>query len=289
MPDSLQPIHEQPDLLRSALNYTAAETGFSARLIEKDYYCSLILQEFAPLFDTLMVFKGGTALNKVHAGFYRLSEDLDFVIPIVTDASRRLRRETVAPIKEEIERLCGILPCLRKAEKFQAHDDNRHHVVLYTYDSCLSAEGGNIKIEVAVREPLIEPTERLYAKTILLNPNSMKPVLQPISVAVMSHRETYAEKARAALTRLAIRDHYDLDYAVRSGILDLEHGDFIQLVKQKIAVPGRMAPDVSAVALAELRRQVDAELRPVLRPEDFAQFDLERAFEMIRTIYARLT
>src|SRR5882672_11290043 len=103
MTDMAERIHEQPELLLGALLYTAAETGFNHRLIEKDYYCSLILQALGPLFEGAIVFKGGTALNKVHAGFYRLSEDLDFVVPIAVDASRRLRRESEAPIRKAIE------------------------------------------------------------------------------------------------------------------------------------------------------------------------------------------
>jgi hypothetical protein len=37
----LPPIrnHEDPVLFREALSFTAAETGFTARLIEKDYFC----------------------------------------------------------------------------------------------------------------------------------------------------------------------------------------------------------------------------------------------------------
>jgi predicted nucleotidyltransferase component of viral defense system len=287
-PESLPPIHEQPGLLRSALNYTAAETGFNARLIEKDYYCSVILRELAPLFQTNLVFKGGTALNKVHAGFYRLSEDLDFVVPIALDASRRLRREVVVPVKEGIERLCGILSCLEKAGEFQAHDNNRQHIIVYTYESCLSAERGNIRIEVAVREPLIEPSHALVAKTMLLDPNSLKAVLPPIAVTVMSHRETYAEKARAALTRVAIRDHYDLDYAVQSGSLDLHREDFVELLRQKLALSGELFAEAMAADLPELRRQIDAELRPVLRPEDFDRFDAERAFQMLGKLRSRL-
>ena len=40
-------LHEDPDLFREAVNYTAACTGFVARLIEKDYFCSIVLQRLA--------------------------------------------------------------------------------------------------------------------------------------------------------------------------------------------------------------------------------------------------
>ena len=88
--DSSQPhYHEDGAAFRGALEFTASLTGFSARLIEKDYFCSLLLRDFAPLFQASLIFKGGTCLSKVYADFYRLSEDLDFVIPMPEKASRR--------------------------------------------------------------------------------------------------------------------------------------------------------------------------------------------------------
>jgi hypothetical protein len=35
---------DDPDLLRQAIEYTARQTGFSLRLIEKDYFCSVVLE-----------------------------------------------------------------------------------------------------------------------------------------------------------------------------------------------------------------------------------------------------
>lgn len=72
--------HEDRDWFLEAVNFTAATTGFSPRLIEKDYFCTVLLQHLATA--GVLVFKGGTCLAKVHGEFYRLSEDLDFVIPM---------------------------------------------------------------------------------------------------------------------------------------------------------------------------------------------------------------
>jgi predicted nucleotidyltransferase component of viral defense system len=49
-----------------------------------------LLEYFADRASTL-VFKGGTCLAKVHAGFYRLSEYLDFTIPSPLDAMRVIK------------------------------------------------------------------------------------------------------------------------------------------------------------------------------------------------------
>ena len=89
-------LHEDRALFLEAVSFTAAETDFIPRLIEKDYFCSLLLHELDPNRHNL-IFKGGTCLAKVHAGFYRLSEDLDFAIPTPVDASRAERRRRVTP------------------------------------------------------------------------------------------------------------------------------------------------------------------------------------------------
>jgi hypothetical protein len=56
--------HEDPPLFARALRFTATETGFPARLVEKDYFCSLVLEYLTEADDSL-VFKGGTCLTKV--------------------------------------------------------------------------------------------------------------------------------------------------------------------------------------------------------------------------------
>jgi hypothetical protein len=70
-------LHLDTDFFRAALAYTNEETGFTPLLVEKDYYCSVLLSY---LFSdkSPLVFKGGTCLSKVHVGFNPLSEDLHF-------------------------------------------------------------------------------------------------------------------------------------------------------------------------------------------------------------------
>jgi len=44
--NNAEPItfHEDEDFFHEALEFSAAKTGFPARLVEKDYYCTLLLQ-----------------------------------------------------------------------------------------------------------------------------------------------------------------------------------------------------------------------------------------------------
>ncbi len=97
-------IHNDPDFFREAIQFTAARTEFLPRLIEKDYFCSVLLNYFANT-DGSLVFKGGTCLTKVHADFYRLSEDLDFVISTPDSTSRAGRSKLADPLKAAVRKL----------------------------------------------------------------------------------------------------------------------------------------------------------------------------------------
>ena len=67
-------------LLQRRIQEAAREGGVSQLVIERDYAQSYVLlgvASQAELRETL-VFKGGTALKKIHFKGYRFSEDVDF-------------------------------------------------------------------------------------------------------------------------------------------------------------------------------------------------------------------
>jgi len=264
-----------------ALNFTAAHTGFSPRLIEKDYFCTVLLQYLAA--TGVLVFKGGTCLAKVHAEFYRLSEDLDFVIPMPCDATRTDRRRQAERLKKTVADLAAKLEGFAVVEPLTGATVSTQYVSFIGYDSLLSGQQEGIKIEIGLREPLLTPAFDGAARTALLDPVSGRPMVPPLALACISRMEAFAEKFRAALSRreAAIRDFYDIDYAVHR--LDVRPQDpaLIELVRQKLAVPGHEPADVSEARLAVLRRQLDSRLKPVLRGADFTEFDLDRAFRII--------
>ena len=105
-------VHEDRDLFREAIRFTAAETSFPARLIEKDYFCTVLLVHLAQA-DEQLVFKGGTCLAKVHGDFYRMSEDLDFAIPMAVTASRSERSNQITRAKRAANQLSKKLPCFQ--------------------------------------------------------------------------------------------------------------------------------------------------------------------------------
>jgi predicted nucleotidyltransferase component of viral defense system len=282
-------VHEDPVLFREAVTFTQGGTGFSVRLIEKDYFCSVLLEHFAAA-DAGLIFKGGTCLAKVYAEFYRLSEDLDFVIPVSADIPRTERSRKAGRIKDAIASLIARTSTFRVIQQLTGANNSTQYVASLGYKSLLSGREESIKVEIGLREPLLTPVFEGALKTTLLDPISGNPMVDALSFMCISKKEALAEKFRAALSRreVAIRDFFDLDYAVR--LLDLRPDDeeLVRLVRCKLAIPGNEPVNVSAHRLSDLRLQLGSHLEPVLRARDFAEFDLDRAFEMVSTMAARV-
>ena len=274
--------HEDAVLFREAVGFTAAETGFAARLIEKDYFCTVLLAYLSAAAGAELVFKGGTCLAKVHSELYRLSEDLDYTIPVPADAKRKERSSQVESVKTALNGLKRAIPAFQVIDALKGANRSTQYLAGVAYSSLLSEQKETIKIEISLREPLITPAVNGEAQTLLRNPITNKPLVSPISLPCIAKAEALAEKFRAALSRRepAVRDFYDIDHAVRKSGLQPESTAFVEQVRQKLAVPGNDPVDVSRERLAALRQQVEPQLRSVLREEDFSEFDLNRAFDI---------
>lgn len=286
MADLFTPI----ELFREALAFTSQHYGFPARLIEKDYVCTTVLEILTQAHDDL-VFKGGTCLAKVYADFYRMSEDLDFVIPMAVGAPRSARSARAKSLKEIIRALPGQLPFVRVIEPLTGANSSTQYNATIAYASSLGKREETIKIEVGLREPLVQPAVTAPAKTIILDPVSGKPLIDAKTVRSIARTEAFAEKFRAALSRRepAVRDFFDLDYAIRTLGLKPDDAELVALVVGKMQVPGNDLVDVSSGRLSVLRQQVEAQLRPVLRAEDFLAFDLDRAFAIVARMANRVS
>lgn len=284
-------LHQDPEFFREAVLYTAGRTGLSAALVEKDYFCTVLLEYLYQRQDTPLVFKGGTSLSKVYADFHRLSEDLDFAISMPFAASRLVRRQSIEPVKGQIERLEGEVPAFTLAEGLVGRNNSTQYLAQVTYTSAVEirAEPARIRIEVGLREGLVRRPMRLPARTLLVNPFTRKPAVPELLLRTLDMQEAYAEKLRAALTRRepAIRDFYDIYYAVTHLDLDLRDRDFAALVQKKLAVPDNDPIDTSIGRREMLQRQLDTQLKPVLRPQDFSSFQLDKVFKLVAEVAAR--
>jgi len=284
-------VHEDQDFFREAVLFTAGQTGLNANLIEKDYYCTVLLQYLYQQPESSLIFRGGTCIGKVYADFYRLSEDLDFMIATSPEASIMTRRKRIAPIKDWVLQISEALSVFTPPDAFTGHNSSRQYVAYVTYPSVfLSEEPSRIKIEVGLRETTLMPPVQTKARTLLLNPFTRKALVSNIDVITLTMEEAIAEKLRAALTRLdpAIRDFFDIDYLVSQHKIDLTDQHLLQLVAEKLKVPGNPPIDLSPARKEKLETQVNTELKPVLRPSDFESFNLDRAIEMVRGIVHRI-
>ena len=145
-------ILEDPDFFLSALNFTAHRTAFAARLIEKDYFCSIVLEYLSSAGKDL-VFKGGTCLAKVHAGFYRLSEDLDFVFSTPLNSRRTERSKRVYALKQIVAEMADQLPFLKLIQPLTGANNSTQYISVISYRSLIGGQLENIKIEIGLREP----------------------------------------------------------------------------------------------------------------------------------------
>jgi predicted nucleotidyltransferase component of viral defense system len=283
-------FHEDAAIFREAVSITQVRTGLAALLIEKDYFCSLLL-EYLTVAEAALIFRGGTCLAKVYTEFYRLSEDLDFVIPMAVGAPRAERSKRTVGLKKAVAALTQQLPVFHTIQPLTGANSSTQYIAIIGYTSLLSGRKDSIKIEVGLREPLLTPALAGLAKTVLLDPVSGKPLVKPALLRCISRKEAFAEKFRAALSRreVAIRDFYDLDYAARVLELRPDDTELVGLVRQKLAVPGNERVNVSEGRLAALREQLDPQLKPVLRARDFAEFDLDRAFELVAEMAANVS
>lgn len=276
-------VHEDVEFFREALRFTAAQSGFTGRLIEKDYFCTVLLAYLDGAAGNALVFKGGTCLTKVHSELYRLSEDLDYTIPVPFETSRSERSRRVKDVKVALSQVKQSVPAFRVVEPLTGANNSTQYVAALAYSSMITPKGETIKVEVSLREPLLMPIVQGAARTLLLDPVSNTAVVSPVSLSNIAKTEGLAEKFRAALSRrdVAVRDFYDIDYAVRKGGLRPKSAELIGQIRQKLAVPGNDPVNVSDERLAALRMQIEHQLRPVLREKDFAEFDLDRAFKIV--------
>lgn len=282
--------HEDISLFRDAVIATAREHGFRTSLVEKDYYCSLLLAYLCRDSKTSLVFKGGTALSKVYADFYRLSEDLDFVISVKADSARSVRSKAAKPLKPIIDAIPKVLPNIRLKESLKGHNNSKQYIAFVEYDSVVAEQVQHIKIEIGLREKVELPVEKALIRTLLKDPFKKTSVMPEFHIPVMAFQEAYAEKLRAALTRKepAIRDFYDIFHAVKQLKLEVVGDQFLALVTKKLAVPDNLPIDLSPQRKELLKTQMGVELRDVLRPSDYDTFNLDEVFGIIVAVAEKL-
>jgi len=281
--DNQSDLHIDKTRFISAIEYTAGETGFSPALIEKDYFCSVVLDYFSKFPDIGLVFKGGTLLAKVHAGFYRLSEDLDFSLPIDVSSTRKQRSNLVKPSKAMIERITDRFPDICVECELKGSNESKQYNAQLRYKSILKGGTDKILIDIGLRECLNCKPNQEKINTIIQDPFLKKDLMPSFNFLSLDKSEAYAEKMRAALTRkkLAIRDFYDLHHARSLNLLDFSTKYFLETLKLKLSLPNLMIHDFSKQQIDSLEKKIETELLPTLSNNFQSSFDLKETISWL--------
>jgi len=215
------------------LRRLSAETGFSSKLLEKDYYLTKILQRISEKRIKYLVFKGGTCLNKCYLGFYRLSEDLDFVynkdvkgliklqIKKILDGLRRELFQVLNEMEFKTNRELG------KGWKMITSREDPKIVGLEIITACNSMIDNSvqtIKLEISFRKRLRKPTKIKTIKHKFVDALGEPILRKDVEIEVIDLTENFAEKFRALVIRknVAIRDVYDIYFILKNSLVKID-------------------------------------------------------------------
>lgn len=287
-------LHTNKTEFLRILETTSAQTGFPLRLLEKDYYITILLSGITHLSEDL-VFKGGTCLNKVYYSYYRLSEDLDFVMKLPSNKlSRTAKRKIIKPVKDSIQSYADSYGMKIDNVDSAGHNESSQYIFYADYNSAILGDPQAIKLEIGIRfNPILGVTKQKIRHKFL-HPFTKEPLFEGGAVNCLALKEVVAEKMRAAATRLTIapRDFYDIAFLIKIGF-DFQDKSLWQLFKHKLKEdnydPGlvryRINMGRSEAEIKEMASRVEAELLDVLTPNERKLFDLEKTLRLFNDTF----
>lgn len=286
-------LHSDKNEFLKILERTAAQTGFPLRLLEKDYYITLVLSEINEL-NSDLVFKGGTCLNKIYYTYYRLSEDLDFTLKLPTHPTRKTRSNAMKPIKEALKPFLKKFGMDVKGVDKAGHRESTQYIFYLDYDSVVLNKQESIKLEIGLRFNPMLPAQKYKVKHKFIHPFTNEPLFDAGSVNCLALKELVAEKLRAAATRkiIASRDFYDLGYLLREGF-NFKDKELLLLFKKKLEEDG-FSPDTekyrinlgrSDEEINEMESRIDDELLLVLTIDEQKSFDIRKTLDALNRAF----
>lgn len=253
-----------------------SNTGkFDEYKLEKDFLLTLILIKFWEKYPDL-IFKGWTCLNKIYFPYFRLSEDLDFVIN--KELWRTARQTILKQYEKNFISDLKILDIKLKPERTK-FDEHRLAMFVFEYESALDNSLQTIKIDLSLKQTLLLPSTQkpiiaMYKDSVL-----EEIIFQHHTIHCIALKESVAEKTRASLTRKepAIRDFFDIRYIRNHTEFDFEDTEFRQLIQKKLEEVDFEYTIDKVYPLLE--QQILTDLNPVLK--DNYAFDLQEIYQFI--------
>jgi predicted nucleotidyltransferase component of viral defense system len=206
----------------------AREAGVRDQQVEKDYILSWILRGIAQNehLSKLLIFKGGTVLNKVYFEDYRFSEDLDFTLLDDSITNKQIfewLRQIFTFIKEEANIPLEIIVD-------NEHEDGGINFYI-SYVGPLGGQGSNKKIKVDISR-----SEKMEFKAVNKGAFNVYSDINEHQLLCYNLEEVLLEKMRSVIQRMQARDFYDIWYLLEKHGLDA--GLYINEFKKKCIAKG---------------------------------------------------
>jgi predicted nucleotidyltransferase component of viral defense system len=279
---SLPPLPDRA-LLADLCRETADRERLQPHVVEKDFYLTRLLWALGQTLGDQALLKGGTLLSKVDLGFKRMSEDVDLVVPRPPSREKRANVVALNEVRRALREV-AVTVGFRLPFPDGAHfERGAHRQWDLPYESDLGPQ--SIKVEASLH-PTARPARRVSLAQLLTDP--LVGSYAPAFCYALDADEARAEKVRAAFTREAVRDLYDLEQLARAGT-DLSSNEFVALVDTKLAELGarplREQARSFGAAVGPRRKTLETsltrELQAVLRIDEptldldatFARFD----------------
>lgn len=290
-------LHDDKENFLKVLESTSAQTGFPLLLLEKDYYLTMVLSGMDSLSEEL-IFKGGTCLNKIYYSYYRLSEDLDFIMLLPSEKlSRPGKRKIIKPIKDKILSYVGSYGMTIDDVNNTGRNESSQYIFYIDYDSAVLGNKQSIKLEISLRFNPILPISKQTVSHKFLHPFTKEPLFDGGQVNCLALKELVAEKMRATATRLTIapRDFYDISFLIKAGF-DFQDEELCQLFKSKLSEDCfesdlekyRINMGRSQDEIADMSSRIEAELMDVLTPDERKAFDLTKSLQLMNKTFKSL-
>jgi predicted nucleotidyltransferase component of viral defense system len=206
------------------ISKTANALGLRETQVEKDYVIGWVLKGLSnnEYLKQRLVFKGGTALRKIHFPDYRLSEDLDFTF----SGNDFIQKDIDAHFDEITEWIQNESRISISIQDKTIHQTGNYSFNLQ-YTGPLGGKGANksIKVDIAT-------DEKLFTAPVELPVNNIYTDLEDI-FCIFSYtlEEIIAEKMRSLMQRTTPRDIYDLWYLFEEKRCNVE--DYINTFNEK--------------------------------------------------------
>lgn len=194
-------LHENNDLYRRAIQFTAQLMKLSPEYVEKDYWVTYALYTiFNSKAGDDAIFKGGTALSKCYGIIDRFSEDIDLVVLRHDDETDSKMKSKLKNISTSIESLLPEMDVLGITQKMGMNRKTAH-----SYKKVFNGNYGQVRDAIVLESSWLGSHEPFVTKPIqsmagrMMIENGQKSLaeefgLMPFDVNVLDPRRTLCEK-----------------------------------------------------------------------------------------------